>query len=261
MDKIYFDISYIPRNYQELARSWGLGYMAWGAMIAFVVSFLLITAIVWLGLMLSFGRLAKENETIKNAFIIIAGAIGFIATYGAAEFIVSILSNLIYLVTMFVAVILLFAVGRALWAGVPAAGATVAKAKKLEYEAKKELEKARREYEEERHARMLALKKMIDELSSSLEITEKILDNIISNLSNLPGGIQAYGHYIRRLEELKQKINNSKGKPSAMYATLNEAIYILEEILEIPELSDKIKNNLKNVIDRIRKAIKIERGK
>ncbi|MEM4958695.1 MAG: hypothetical protein QXX12_02340 [Nanopusillaceae archaeon] len=257
MNKVYFAtnvIRYIPTSYLELARAWGIRDIIWGPILAFVVSFLLITGIVWLGLMLSFGKLARENELIKKSFILIVGAISFIATYGAAEFIVSVLSNLIYLVTMFVAVILLFAVGRALWAGVPAAGATI-------YEAKKQEEEARRKYEEERYARMLALKRTIDELSSSLETTEKILDDIINILSNLPGGIQTYGSYIGRLRELKQKINDSKGKPSAMYATLSEAIHILEEILEIPEFSDKIKDYLKKVIDRIRKVIEIERGK
>ncbi|MEM1688005.1 MAG: hypothetical protein QXM04_01275 [Nanopusillaceae archaeon] len=261
MNKIYFNLEvvinilkYIPDKYLELARAWGIRDTTWGPIIAFGTSWALISAIVWLGLTLSFGKLGQNDESIKKALRIIAFAIGGFATYGAAEFVVYVLSDFIYLFTIIISGIVLFSIFKAVSAGIPAAGATIYEAKKLE-------EEARREYEEERHKRMLALKKIIDELSFSLEITEKILDDIISNLSNLPGGIQTYGHYIRKLEELKQKINNSKGKPSAMYATLNESIYILEEILGIQELHDKIKNNLKNVIDRIKKVTEPKKNK
>lgn len=248
-------LEYIPREYTNLAKAWGIR-AEYGNLVAFTASLILISAIVWLGAILSFGRLIRENESGKKALIVISVAIGFIATYGAAAAVVSILSNLVYTIAMLGAIFVLIAVSRALWAGVPAAGATVAEARKMEYEAKAELERARRLYEEERHMRMLALKKIADDLASLADYAEKLIDEVLNNFENNPYLKATYNREVNRLNELKNRLKESQNKPAAIYATLDELTYVLSTVSDITELSEELKRKIKDAINKIRTGLK-----
>lgn len=259
MVKIYFTLirdfirMIIPDSYLELARAWGIRDPTLGLIIAFGTSWLLVSAIVWLGLTLSFGKLKQNDNSIKRAFIVIAGAIGGFATYTAAEFMVYVLSDLIYSLTIIISGIVLIAIGKAVWAGVPAAGATTYEAKKLE-------EAARKEYEEAKYKRIFTLKKMIDDLVYLSEATEKILDEITNYLNKLNLEEEEKKYYTEKLNKLKERIENAKSKkePVSMFATLDAAVDILEEVLEIKEFEEnKLKKKTEDLVNKIKKVTKI----
>jgi len=129
----------IPENYKILAQSWGL-YGPVGGIVAFIAAALLLFGLFWLGMILSFGKLISngEKEYLRKALILIAATLGIIGAWYGAGVMFYIMSNLIYLVGMFIVIIVLAAVARALLGGWYAAGATKEEAYKKYLEAKRE---------------------------------------------------------------------------------------------------------------------------
>jgi len=123
----------IPRQYEQLARSWGLaGKLSGGlgAAAVFVGAVLLLWGLFYLGLTLSFGRISSEDRSVKKTLILIAAGMAMFAAWYGAGIVVVILSNLIYVLGMLVTVILFGAILRAVTAGWYAAEATYYSAKK-----------------------------------------------------------------------------------------------------------------------------------
>ncbi len=144
--------SFIPSNYQQLGMQWGLN-PSYAGLVAFAASILLIWGIVYLGMWLSFGKIIEDSSRgseYKRIFIVISAAIAIFATLGAADLIVLILSNIIYIVGVGAAIIVVASVFRALTSGWYGAGATVASAKAKELGELTKLEKKKKDYLEAR---------------------------------------------------------------------------------------------------------------
>ncbi|RDD52639.1 hypothetical protein BA065_00790 [Nanoarchaeota archaeon NZ13-N] len=130
-------ISYfVPRQYEELGRSWGLSAGLAGVS-AFIASVLLLFGLFYLGMILSFGRLTKNDQSAKRAIILIAAAMAILAAWYGAGVVAMIMSNVIYIVGIFIAFIALGAIFRAIFSGWYAAGATEEEAKGMLLTAKR----------------------------------------------------------------------------------------------------------------------------
>jgi len=130
MDPLWFLIekinSFLPGGYEVVGRTWGLppkiaGVTAFGATVAFLFG------LVYLGLLLSVGRLSgvKDNKLARGTIILIAVTMAIFAALYAEGYIVKLLSNLLYLAGMVIAFVTVLSILRAIWAGWYGAGATL----------------------------------------------------------------------------------------------------------------------------------------
>lgn len=238
----------IPRQYYDLAMYWNIRH-PYGPYFAFGASMLLAIAIIWLGLQLSIGRFVKDNESATKALILISIVAGIFAAYGAAETIVSILANIIYLVVSIGAIFILFGVGRALWAGVPASGATVTEAKALEYKAKAKLEKAKGMYYDARLKNVLLLKGIPSDIQGILTDTHTLVTNMLKAFENDPSLRQKYSDIHKDLNNLKNNIENAIKTGNQELAKL--ALENAEKVIEKIEKNDKLLNRLLPILASI----------
>jgi len=119
--------NFIPVTYQQLGIQWGLSPEL-GALVAFLAGALLLFGLFYLGIILSFGKLTGDTSA-RKALILISAAMALLGAYYGAGILIIILSNIIYIVGTFIAVIVLGSIARAMLGGWHAAGVTKEKAR------------------------------------------------------------------------------------------------------------------------------------
>ena len=231
--------SFVPSSYQQLGMQWGLN-PSYAGLVAFAASILLMWGIFYFGMWLAFGNIIANNdksEEYKKIFIIISAGLAIYATLGAADLVVLILSNIIYIFGIGAAIIIVASIFRAITSGWHGAGATVTEAKIKEFDKIKKLEYKKIAYA---YALDIAKRTLLEiiadvktlDLDKNIGIYRKIKDverdlQKIKKLTDIP---KLVGRLREQLTYLKQ--NLEQNNKSADANKIGEYISKLDRILE-----------------------------
>lgn len=245
LGKIFFNIgSIIPPEYHELARAWGLVvYSDLGILIAFLAASLFVTALFYIGFLISLKPIVKTSSRI---FIVMSAVLGIFAAYSGAP-IITMLMHLIvgYLGSIMAGIVISF-----ILFGLVAATFFGARTAKREaeikwYEKGIELESKKIDYEEKK-GEYLAKRNLIFSIGGNVSA---LLSTIYRKDVNI----------FSRAKEIREKLDSALDDEDVnkIIAALLEAGGYLDSIKNHDKLND-LKNSIETIINDIRRHIKRE---